>query len=147
MVDAELANKIKTLSLQFKEKPQPELLIRIPNTIDSPFTVENVFPEFTSLCPLNISQPDFATITLRYIPKSFLVELKSLKLYLTSYRQCPIFHEQVVPSILNDLVKLLGPVEMLVAGNFTVRGGISTSVSSYYKELEVTVKRSGQSTK
>lgn len=81
-------------------------------------------PEFTTLCP-KTGQPDFATITIRYIPGAKLVESKSLKLYLFSFRNHGDFHEDVVNVIYNDLVKLLKPKYMEVIGKFSPRGGIS----------------------
>lgn len=86
-------------------------------------------PEFTCLCPLT-GQPDFATITIRYIPDALCVELKSLKLYLWSFRNEGAFHEAVVNQILDFLVAALGPREMTVEGDFLVRGGIHTVVQA-----------------
>jgi 7-cyano-7-deazaguanine reductase len=84
-------------------------------------------PEFTCLCP-RTGQPDFATIRVRYVPDKLCVELKSLKLYLGSYRSEGAFHEAVTNRILDDLVSLLHPREMRVEGDFMVRGGIHTVV-------------------
>jgi len=81
-------------------------------------------PEFTSLCPIT-NQPDFANIIINYIPDKKLVESKSLKLYLFSFRNHGGFHEDCVNIILNDLVKLLDPKYIEVLGKFTPRGGIA----------------------
>jgi 7-cyano-7-deazaguanine reductase len=81
-------------------------------------------PEFTTLCP-KTGQPDFATLTIRYIPSKRLVESKSLKLYLFGFRNHGDFHEDVVNVIYNDLTKLLKPKYMEVVGKFAARGGIS----------------------
>ena len=81
-------------------------------------------PEFTTLCP-KTGQPDFATLTIRYIPAKRLVESKSLKLYLFGFRNHGDFHEDVVNVIYDDLVKLLKPRYMEVIGKFAARGGIS----------------------
>jgi 7-cyano-7-deazaguanine reductase len=81
-------------------------------------------PEFTSLCPMT-GQPDFATITIRYIPDQQMVESKSLKLYLFSFRNQGDFHEDCVNMILNDLVKLMAPRYLEVLGTFNPRGGIA----------------------
>lgn len=81
-------------------------------------------PEFTSLCP-KTGQPDFATIVISYIPRECMVESKSLKLYLFSFRNHGDFHEDCVNIILNDLVKLMDPKYIEVTGIFTPRGGIS----------------------
>jgi 7-cyano-7-deazaguanine reductase len=84
-------------------------------------------PEFTCLCP-RTGQPDFATIHIEYVPQSTCVELKSLKLYLWSFRQEGAFHEAVTNQILDDLVKATQPRYMRVEGDFLVRGGIHTVV-------------------
>ena len=86
-------------------------------------------PEFTCLCP-KTGQPDFATIRIRYVPDALCVELKSLKLYLWSFRNEGHFHEAVVNRILDDLVKLLAPGRMTVVGDFSIRGGIHTVVTA-----------------
>lgn len=84
-------------------------------------------PEFTCLCP-KTGQPDFATIRIKYIPAETCVELKSLKLYLWSFRDEGCFHEAVTNQILDDLVKATSPRYMRVEGDFLVRGGIHTVV-------------------
>lgn len=86
-------------------------------------------PEFTCLCPRS-GQPDFATIRIRYTPAERCVELKSLKLYLWSFREEGHFHEAVTNRILDDLVALLAPRRMTVEGDFLVRGGIHTVVEA-----------------
>jgi 7-cyano-7-deazaguanine reductase len=85
-------------------------------------------PEFTCLCP-KTGQPDFATLRIRYVPDRLCVELKSLKLYLWSFRDEGHFHEDVTNRILDDLVRLLQPRRLTVAGDFNVRGGIHTVVT------------------
>lgn len=89
-------------------------------------------PEFTCLCP-RTGQPDFATVRIRYVPEALCVELKSLKLYLWSFRDEGHFHEAVTNRILDDLVALLKPREMTVVGDFRVRGGIHTVVSATHR--------------
>ena len=89
-------------------------------------------PEFTCVCP-RTGQPDFATIRIRYVPAERCVELKSLKLYLWSYRDEGTFHEAVTNRILDDLVQALQPRSMIVTGDFNVRGGIHTTVHAEYK--------------
>jgi 7-cyano-7-deazaguanine reductase len=86
-------------------------------------------PEFTCLCP-KTGQPDFATIRIRYAPRSTCVELKSLKLYLWSYRDEGAFHEAVTNQILDDLVGATDPRWMIVEADFLVRGGIHTVVEA-----------------
>jgi 7-cyano-7-deazaguanine reductase len=84
-------------------------------------------PEFTCLCPMT-GQPDFATILIEYVPDQLCVELKSLKLYLWSYRDEGAFHEAVTNKICDDLVAALKPRKITVTGKFWVRGGITTNV-------------------
>lgn len=84
-------------------------------------------PEFTSLCP-KTGQPDFATVVIDYIPRKFLVESKSLKLYMFSYRNHGAYHEAVINEIGEDLVEVLNPIWMRVAGIFNARGGIPIDV-------------------
>jgi 7-cyano-7-deazaguanine reductase len=128
-VDPELKTKIKTLSMEYTDRPQPELLIRVPNPHPSlNYVVESISSEFTSLCPLAQTQPDFATITIRYIPDKWCIELKSEKFYLVSYRTVSIFHEAVVGQIYKDLYKFIHPRQLCIEGNFTTRGGIKTSI-------------------
>ena len=88
-------------------------------------------PEFTCVCP-RTGQPDFANIRVRYVPAELCVELKSLKLYLWSYRNEGAFHEAVVNQILDDLVQAIRPKSMTVVGDFNVRGGIHTTVTATY---------------
>ena len=83
--------------------------------------------EFTSLCPIT-GQPDFATITIEYIPEKLCIESKSLKLYLFSFRQIGTFYEEIVNRIYSDLHGLLNPRRLIVNGDFTARGGITSSV-------------------
>lgn len=92
-------------------------------------------PEFTCLCP-KTGQPDFATIRITYTPDSMCIELKSLKLYLWSYRNEGAFHEAVTNKILDDLAAAVKPRKMKVVGDFYVRGGIHTVVSAEYSGSE-----------
>ena len=88
-------------------------------------------PEFTCLCP-KTGQPDFAVITISYVPDKLCVELKSLKLYLWSYRNEGGFHEKVVNQICDDLISACNPRKMKIVGDFNVRGGIHTTVTVDY---------------
>jgi len=90
-------------------------------------------PEFTCLCP-KTGQPDFATIDIFYIPDKLCVELKSLKLYLWSYRDKGKFHEAVINKILDDLFNACKPRSIKVIGDFYVRGGIHTTVTAEQKK-------------
>ena len=89
-------------------------------------------PEFTSLCP-KTGMPDFGEIRITYVPEAHCVELKSLKYYLIEFRNRGIFYEQVTNQILDDLVAALRPRRMRVVGDFSVRGGIKTSVMADYE--------------
>ena len=93
------------------------------------YTIEIECPEFTAVCP-KTGQPDFGTIRIRYVADKTCIELKSLKLYLQSFRQRGIFYEDVTNEILDDLVKVCAPRRMTVVGDFNVRGGIGTVVTA-----------------
>jgi 7-cyano-7-deazaguanine reductase len=95
------------------------------------YQVEFSCPEFTCVCPAS-GFPDFATIHIKYVPKDWCLELKSLKLYFNQYRNRGIFHEDVVNVILDDLIKLLDPWEIEVVGDFNVRGNIKTIVRAQH---------------
>jgi len=94
--------------------------------------VEISNPEFTSLCP-KTALPDFGTITIKYLPDKHIVELKSLKYYFLQFRNTGIFYENLTKLILDHLVKVLAPFEMVVEAEFTARGGISSKVTSRYE--------------
>ncbi|CCQ96162.1 NADPH-dependent 7-cyano-7-deazaguanine reductase [[Clostridium] ultunense Esp] len=103
----------------------PEILETFPNKYpERDFFVKFNAPEFTALCPIT-GQPDFATLYISYVPDQKMVESKSLKLYLFSFRNHGSFHEEVVNIICDDLVKLLDPRYLEVWGKFLPRGGIS----------------------
>jgi 7-cyano-7-deazaguanine reductase len=122
--------------------PKPELLETFPNPYaDRDYEIFMTTPEFTSLCPiggietdaaelklLEGGAPDFATINITYAPGAKCVELKSLKLYLWSFRNDGIFYERVVNRILDDLVRVVTPKWMLVEGDFNVRGGVKSII-------------------
>jgi 7-cyano-7-deazaguanine reductase len=98
---------------------------------DRDYTVIHEAPEFTSVCP-KTGQPDFATITIEYIPDLLCIELKSLKFYLNSYRNDGIYFESVTNKILDDLVECCKPRYMHVTAEFNVRGGIGSVVEVEY---------------
>jgi len=95
------------------------------------YYIEHTFPEFTSVCPVT-GQPDFATITLEYIPDELCVELKSLKIYFNSFRNDGIFYESVTNKILDDLVEVCKPRYMNITAEFNTRGGISSVIEAEY---------------
>ena len=97
------------------------------------YTVYHEAPEFTSLCP-KTGQPDFATITIEYIPDQLCIELKSLKFYLNSYRNDGIYFESATNKILDDLVEVCQPRYMRITAEFNVRGGISSTIEAEYSK-------------
>ena len=112
-------------NVKYKDEYSPELLETFINKHqDNDYFVKFNCPEFTSLCPIT-GQPDFATIYISYIPDKKMVESKSLKLYLFSFRNHGDFHEDCVNIIMKDLIKLMNPKYIEVWGKFTPRGGIS----------------------
>ena len=107
-----------------------ELLETFPNpNIARDYTINFEIPEFSCLCP-KTGQPDFATLEIDYIPDNLCIELKSLKLYVWSYRDHGAFHEAVTNEILDDLVVTISPRYMNIVANFNVRGGIYTTVTA-----------------
>ncbi len=98
---------------------------------DRDYEIEIICPEFTSVCP-KTGQPDFGTLTFTYVPDKKCVELKSLKLYLQSFRNEGIFYEMVTNRILDDLVAVLHPRRMTIVAAFTPRGGIRTNVTATF---------------
>ncbi len=114
------------------KRPSREL-----ETFDNPrpdrdYTIRIRIPEFTCLCP-KTGQPDFATIELEYVPNKLCIELKSLKLYVWSYRDEGVFHEAVTNQMLNDFVAVVDPRFMRVTADFNVRGGIYTTVIAEHR--------------
>lgn len=110
---------------EYKSDYAPEVLETFVNRhMENDYFVKFNCPEFTSLCPIT-GQPDFATIYISYIPDELMVESKSLKLYLFSFRNHGNFHEDCVNKIMKDLVSLMNPRYIEVWGKFTPRGGIS----------------------
>lgn len=128
--------------------PQPELLETFPNPYaDRDYEIFMTTSEFTSLCPLGGVEsdaaelallkggaPDFATINITYVPDVECIELKSLKLYLWSFRNDGIFYERVVNRILDDLVALAKPRMLKVVGDFNVRGGLKSVISVEHRK-------------
>ena len=134
-MDEKLKQRVQSLKLKYKAVPQPELLITLPNpNIDTGYEEEIVTSEFTTLCPLNPGQPDFARLTIKFVPDKRILELKSLKFYLTSYRMVEIFFEEATNRVLNDLVTAVKPKRMDIVAEWNVRGGILTRVSASYSK-------------
>ena len=128
--------------------PKPELLETFPNPYPGrDYVIHMTCPEFTSLCPLGGIEsdaaelsllqggaPDFATMLIEYVPGEVCVELKSLKLYLWSFRNDGIFYERVVNRILDDLVAVAQPRSMKIVGDFNVRGGLKSIISAEWRK-------------
>jgi 7-cyano-7-deazaguanine reductase len=108
--------------------PDVAQLDRVPNAHpDSPYVARFTFPEFTLMCPVT-GQPDFAILVIDYVPNRWLVESKSLKLYLNSFRNHGVFHEQSTVSIGKRLIALLKPRYLRIGGYFFPRGGMPIDV-------------------
>lgn len=118
---------IEKAELEVWENPSPE----------RDYTIEITFPEFTCLCPRS-GYPDFATIKINYIPDRFIIELKSLKLYLNKFRNQYISHEEVTNKIYSELYEILKPRFLEVIGDFNPRGNVKTiiKISSKDKQKE-----------
>lgn len=109
-------------------------------TFDNPkpqrdFTIQLEIPEFTCLCPMT-GQPDFATLHIEYIPDRLCIELKSIKLYVWSFRDQGAFHEAITNRILDDMVAACDPKFMKITSKFNVRGGIYTTVVAEHRKPE-----------
>ena len=103
------------------------------------YEITITIPEFTSICPRS-GLPDFGTITIRYIPNQWCVELKSLKMYILAYRNLGIFYENAVNRILRDLVKAVKPLKAVVTGEFNVRGGMMSTIEASYPSAPIRKK-------
>ncbi len=131
----EIKKKVKNLKLKYKAYPQKELLIAMPNPYpDREYEEEMVTSELTCLCPLNPGQPDYATLTIKYVPDKQIIELKSLKFYLASYRMVEIFYEEATNRILEDLVNAVKPKRMEILAEWNIRGGVGTKVKVSYNK-------------
>ena len=100
---------------------------------DRNYKIEISIPEFTCVCP-RTGQPDYATIEIKYSPNKFIVELKSLKIYIQQFRNVGIFHEEITNKILDDFKSACKPNNIIVVGSFNARGGISTNVTACWPE-------------
>ena len=113
---------------QIPSEPSIDILESVANPhIDTDYSIRFTCPEFTSICPIT-SQPDFAHITLDYVPNELIVESKSLKLYLFSYRNHGAFHEDCTISIAKDIIKTIAPKWLRIVGIWYPRGGIPIDI-------------------
>ncbi len=114
-------------------QPTKELEVFDNPQFDNDYTIRIEMPEFTCLCP-KTGQPDFATLYLEYVPDMSCIELKSLKMYIWSFRDEGVFHEAVTNQMLTDMVKACQPRFMRLTAEFKVRGGIYTSVVAEHRK-------------
>jgi 7-cyano-7-deazaguanine reductase len=124
--------------LDIRSTPRSEMELYPLDTFPYEFAGREIrinfeLPEFTAICPFS-DFPDFATIRLEYVPNERCVELKSLKLYINSFRDVKIFHEHVINVILEDFVRACDPLRVEISGDFNVRGNIKTVVSASYRK-------------
>ncbi|CAN5643639.1 preQ(1) synthase [soil metagenome] len=125
-------------NLEIRSTPREEMNLVPLDTFRYEFVgnriwIEFEMPEFTAICPFS-DFPDFAVIKLKYVPNERCIELKSLKLYINSFREVKVFHEHVINIILEDFVRACDPIEVEVEGDFHVRGNIKTVVKASYKK-------------
>jgi 7-cyano-7-deazaguanine reductase len=124
--------------LEIRSTPRSEMKLFPLDTFAYEFPGREIrinfeIPEFTAICPFS-DFPDFATIRLEYVPNERCVELKSLKLYINSFREVKIFHEHVINIILEDFVSACDPLSVEIEGDFHVRGNIKTTVRAKYQK-------------
>lgn len=127
-------------NLEIRPTPRDEMKLVPLDTFRYEFPgreiwIEFEIPEFTAVCPFS-DFPDFAVIRLKYVPNERCIELKSLKLYINSFRDVKVFHEHVVNIILEDFVKACDPLKVEIEGDFNVRGNIKTVVRAGYRKSE-----------
>ncbi len=128
---------INEQGLDIRPTPREEMKLYPLDTFPYEFVGNKInirfeMPEFTAICPFS-EFPDFATIRLDYVPFERCVELKSLKLYINSFREVKIFHEHVINVILEDFVRACDPVSCEIEGDFNIRGNIKTVVRASYQ--------------
>ncbi len=114
--------------------PNAELLEFFDSPTDTPFVVEHVHDEFTSVCP-KTGHPDFGTVTVRYVPRAVCVELKSLKLYFQDFRNRGIFYEAVTNQIRDDLARTMSPAWMQVVTDWKGRGGFKSRIIATHGDV------------
>lgn len=131
------SNEAQTQAVKYGEREIEEgQLITFPNPKpDRPYRVNITLPEFTCKCPFS-GYPDFATIKITYTPNQKVVELKAIKLYINSYREQYISHEESMNKILDDFIAACDPLEVELVGDFNPRGNVHTSVELHYKKAQ-----------
>jgi 7-cyano-7-deazaguanine reductase len=116
-----------------KEPSYKDLEVVDNEYLDRDYNINVSIPEFNCVCP-RTGLPDFATIKIQYIPDRYIIELKSLKLYMVKFRNLGIFHEHVTNRILDDLVRAAKPKKINIVGEFHPRGGVKTSVDANWEK-------------
>jgi 7-cyano-7-deazaguanine reductase len=132
-------------SLDIRSTPRAEMNLLALDTFAYEFPGREIkisfeIPEFTAVCPFS-DFPDFAMIRLEYVPNARCVELKSLKLYINSFREVRIFHEHAINVILEDFVRACDPLSVEIEGDFNIRGNIKTVVRAKYERQEAGGRR------
>lgn len=138
MSTTEPLTPIDAPELDIRPTPRAEMNLYPLDTFSYEFPGREIsinfeIPEFTAVCPFS-DFPDFATIRLEYVPHERCVELKSLKLYINSFREVKIFHEHVINVILEDFVRACDPLRVEIEGDFNIRGNIKTVVRAAYSK-------------
>ena len=138
MSDSPAAAPSNSQGLDIRPTPRGEMQLYTLDTFAYEFPgkeiwVEFEMPEFTAICPFS-DFPDFAVIRLKYVPNQLCIELKSLKLYINSFREIKVFHEHVINIILEDFVAACDPLRVEIEGDFHVRGNIKTVVRANYEK-------------
>ena len=126
--------------LDIRSTPREEMDLYPLDTFEYEYVGNEIWidfeiPEFTAVCPFS-DFPDFATIRLKYVPNERCIELKSLKLYINSFREIKVFHEHVINIIMKDFVAACDPLKVRITGNFNVRGNIKTLVKARYNRKD-----------
>ena len=140
MSDSSKMAPVNVQGLDIRSTPREEMDLVQLDTFDYEYSGRNIWidfeiPEFTAICPFS-DFPDFAVIRLSYIPNERCIELKSLKMYINSFREIKIFHEHVINVILEDFVKACDPLKVRIEGDFHVRGNIKTIVRAKYSKTD-----------
>jgi 7-cyano-7-deazaguanine reductase len=133
-------NPVNEQELDIRSTPREEMNLFPLDTFEYEYPGNQIWinfeiPEFTAICPFS-DFPDFGTIRLRYVPNARCVELKSLKLYINSFRDVKIFHEHVVNVIMDDFTSACDPLKVNIEGDFNVRGNIKTVVEAKYRKKD-----------
>ncbi|MFZ1699242.1 MAG: preQ(1) synthase [Pyrinomonadaceae bacterium] len=136
MLDERMPEGVNNQQLDIRPTPRDEMNLYRLDSFPYEFPgkeiwVEFEIPEFTAICPFS-DFPDFAVIRLKYVPNQLCIELKSLKLYINSFREVKVFHEHVVNIILEDFAAACDPLRVEIEGDFHVRGNIKTVVRASY---------------